>query len=123
MKKDYGMAHICLWDRNTLELDGCCTHCCLHEAISGDLESSSKELEAVATQRRQKRLEAMSDRYYQQMETNYEECAKSADSNMPKPNLRIQTRSGELLERQQQSTLRTRPTTARVASYLSTRAR
>ncbi len=60
VKKDYGMDLIYCWDRNTLEWDGCCSHCCLYEAISSGFESSAEELEVIAAQRRQKHLDAMS---------------------------------------------------------------
>lgn len=36
--RDYSMGHICLWDRKALEYDGCCSHCCLNEAILGDFD-------------------------------------------------------------------------------------
>ena len=35
---DYGMGHICLWDRDTMEYGGLCSHPCLNEGIQGDFE-------------------------------------------------------------------------------------
>jgi hypothetical protein len=45
--KDYGMVHICLWDRNTLEYDGLRSHYYL-QGVSGDFKLSAKEIEALA---------------------------------------------------------------------------
>lgn len=42
VNKDYGMSSICLWDRTTLEYDGCCSHCCLNEMITGDFTLSAE---------------------------------------------------------------------------------
>ena len=49
---DYGMGHICPWDRSTLEYDGLCSHCCLYETILGDYELSEKELEELNEKRK-----------------------------------------------------------------------
>jgi hypothetical protein len=49
--RDYGMGHICLWDRNTLEYDGCSSHCCLNEAILGDFDLSAEQLETQAIEK------------------------------------------------------------------------
>jgi Zinc-finger of C2H2 type len=77
VNKDYGMAHICLWDRNTLEYDGCCPHCCLTEQSHGDFELSAEQLEAQAAHKTEKRttLRAAtnSDYHFKQMETNRDE--------------------------------------------------
>jgi hypothetical protein len=53
VNKDYGMSSICLWDLTALEYDGCCTHCCLNETITGDFTLSAEQLEAQAAQRRE----------------------------------------------------------------------
>jgi hypothetical protein len=50
---DYGMSQICLWDRNTLEYDRCCSHCCLNETISGDFKLSAQQLEGQTAQRQE----------------------------------------------------------------------
>jgi hypothetical protein len=39
ISKDYGMAHICLWDRNTLEDDGLCSHSPCTSTISSGTSS------------------------------------------------------------------------------------
>lgn len=74
---DYGMGHICLWDRHTLEYDGLCSHPSLNEGIHGDFDLSAEQLEAQAIEREQKRLalkaENATNHHYKQMETNYDE--------------------------------------------------
>lgn len=71
---DYGMGHICLWDRSTLEYDGLCSHPCLNEGIHGDFDMTPEQLEAYAAEREQKRVilkaENNSSWHYKQMETN-----------------------------------------------------
>ncbi len=52
---DYGMRHICPWDRSTLEYDGLCSHCCLNESILGDYELSEKEVEELNAKKMMKR--------------------------------------------------------------------
>jgi hypothetical protein len=54
---DYGMRHICPWDRNSLEYDGLCSHCCLDEAIprSKDYDLSAEELEKLNEEKMLKR--------------------------------------------------------------------
>ena len=73
----YGMAHMCLWDRNALEYDGCCSHCSLNEGVLGDFQLSAEDLEAVAIEKEVKRLalkaENHTNDHYKQMETNYDE--------------------------------------------------
>jgi hypothetical protein len=75
--KDYGMGHICLWDRFTLEYDGLCSHCCLNEGIYSDFDLSTEQLEAQAIEKEQKRLELKAENatnyHCKQMETNYDE--------------------------------------------------
>lgn len=75
--RDYGMAYICLWDHNTLEYNGCCSHCALNEAIIGDFHLSAEELETQAIEKEQKRLamkaENAMNHHYKQMATNYDE--------------------------------------------------
>lgn len=74
---DHCMAHICLWDEDTLEYDGLCSHSCLNERIIGDFNSTPEALEADALEREKKRLilknQNNSNYHYKQMETNYDE--------------------------------------------------
>jgi len=49
---DYGMGHICSWDRSTLEYDGLCSHCCLNEGVVSDYELSKRELEELDLKRK-----------------------------------------------------------------------
>jgi hypothetical protein len=58
---DYGMGHICLWDRTTLDYDGLCSHCSLNEAIYGNYELSEKELEELNAEKMMKRKAAAVD--------------------------------------------------------------
>jgi hypothetical protein len=53
LHNDYSPAHLCLWNRNTLEYDGCCSHYRLNEGISGDFKLSAQQLEAQAAQRQE----------------------------------------------------------------------
>jgi hypothetical protein len=75
--KDYGMAHICLWDREVLDYDGLCSHCCLYEGIRGDFELSAEQLEASAIQKKETRATKQAvynaDYHHKQMETNHDE--------------------------------------------------
>jgi hypothetical protein len=52
---DYGMGHICLWDRTELEYDGLCSHCALNEGVLGQFDMSAEELEEYAKEREAKR--------------------------------------------------------------------
>lgn len=74
---DYGMGHLCRWDRRMLEYDGCCSHCALNEGIPGDFTLSAEQLEALAAEKEQKRLvlKALNatNYHFKQMETNYDE--------------------------------------------------
>jgi len=74
---DYGMGHICLWNRHTLEYDGLCSHPSLNEGISGDFDLSAEQIEAQAIEKEQKRLamkaENATNHHYKQMEENYDE--------------------------------------------------
>jgi hypothetical protein len=49
--RDYGMAHICLWDRSDLEWDGLCSHCSLFEGIPGDFGLTAEEIEALSAEK------------------------------------------------------------------------
>jgi hypothetical protein len=75
--KGYGMAHICLRDREILDYDGLCSHCCLYEGIRGDFDLSAEQLEASAIQKKETRAEKQtvhnSNYHHKQMETNHDE--------------------------------------------------
>jgi hypothetical protein len=80
--KDYGMAHVCLWDRTSLEYDGLCSHCCLNEGTPRDYELSAEQLEALSVEKNEKRKtdqrEISSNWDYQQMATNYDGSRRSS---------------------------------------------
>jgi hypothetical protein len=86
--KDYGMAHICLWDRDTLEYDGLCSHCCLNEGIPGDFELSAEELEVLAVEKNEKRKadqkEISSNWHFKQVAENYDEYREGKNENKRK---------------------------------------
>lgn len=52
---DFGMAHICPWNREDFEYDGLCSHCSLNEVIYGDFDLSAEELEAQAAELKKRR--------------------------------------------------------------------
>ena len=70
----YGVSHICLWDRDTLEYDGLCSHSALNEGIRGDFNLIAEQLEAQAIEKEQKRLalnaENATNHHFKQMEEN-----------------------------------------------------
>jgi hypothetical protein len=72
---DYGMAHICPWDRLALEYTGLCSHCCLTEGVIGDFSLSPEQLEELAVKKEERRLYLKkgyaADYHFKQMETNY----------------------------------------------------
>jgi hypothetical protein len=53
----YGLAHVCQWDRDSLEYDGLCSHNPLTESPAGDYALSAEQLEAHAAEVKQRRLE------------------------------------------------------------------
>jgi hypothetical protein len=71
--KDYGMEHICLWDRLSLEYSGLCSHCCLTEGVHGEFSLSAEELEALAVKKKEHRATYNMAYHRRQMETNHEE--------------------------------------------------
>jgi len=75
LHNDYSPAYLCLWDCNTLEYDGCCSHCCLNETITGDFTLSAQQLEAQAAQRHENKRTAnkASERKLRKSKTYY--CA------------------------------------------------
>ena len=58
------MSHLCLWPRNTLEYDGCCSHTALNEGPSRGHDFADEQLEAQAAElqvkNHKKKLEASS---------------------------------------------------------------
>ncbi|TVY78123.1 eIF-2-alpha kinase activator gcn1, partial [Lachnellula suecica] len=80
VSRDFGMSHMCLWDRTTLEYEGLCSHCCLIEKIIGDFELSSEQLEAADAERKKirdaKAAEVSLNWHHKQMETNYDAYAE-----------------------------------------------
>ena len=77
VSKDFGLSHICLWNRATLEYGGLCSHCCLYEGVAGEFELSVEELETLNADkiyaRAAKQSETSHNWHNHQMETNYEE--------------------------------------------------
>lgn len=88
VKGDYGMGHICLWDRNMREYDGCCTHCSLNEGIRGEFDLTAEQLEALAIDKEQKRLalkaENATNYHFKQMAENYDEYIGEASARVAK---------------------------------------
>ncbi|KAH7416943.1 hypothetical protein BKA64DRAFT_283440 [Cadophora sp. MPI-SDFR-AT-0126] len=74
---DYGMSHICLWDRANLEYDGLCSHPSLKEGIRGDFGLSAEEIEVLAAERKQINAEKQAIRsanwYYSKMANDRDE--------------------------------------------------
>jgi hypothetical protein len=72
---DYGMGHICFWDRRQFSYDGVCSHVALDEGVAGQFDMSPEELEVFAKEREQKRLMIHRDGnknwHQKQMATNY----------------------------------------------------
>lgn len=75
-KGDYGMGHLCRWDRGTLGYDGLCSHCALNEGIRGEFEMSAEELEVVAKEKEKKQKElhnaGNSNWHYKKMAEDYD---------------------------------------------------
>jgi hypothetical protein len=76
LDKDFGMGHMCLWDRAELEYDGLCSHSSLNDGIIGDFELSPEDLELVAIEKERKfrehKKENAYNHHYKQMATNYD---------------------------------------------------
>ncbi|KAK4935417.1 carbamoyl-phosphate synthase (glutamine-hydrolyzing) cpa2 [Elasticomyces elasticus] len=85
---DYGMGHIRLWDREAMEYDGLCSHCCLNEGIRGDFDLTAEQLEAQAIEKEKKRLELKKENatnhHYKQMAENYDEYITQANERVQK---------------------------------------
>jgi hypothetical protein len=98
VKNDYGMSHICLWDRASLGYDSLCSHCSLYEGVNGDYDLSAEELWAAAAEKSEKHKvmvrENSSNWHFKQMETSYDEYldAKLVGSN------RYQAEHGEEIQ-------------------------
>ncbi|KAK5199734.1 Carbamoyl-phosphate synthase [Exophiala xenobiotica] len=83
-KGDYGMSHICLWDRKTLPWDGLCSHPALGEGIRGQFDLSPEELIAYAADRARKKTQLNQDWHYKQMAENYDEYITAAHERVTK---------------------------------------
>lgn len=74
---DFGMGHICRWDRRTLEYDGLCSHSALNEGTHGDFDMTAEQLEAKAADQKEKfgilKVVNATNHHYKQMATNYDE--------------------------------------------------
>ncbi|KLJ07829.1 hypothetical protein EMPG_16705 [Blastomyces silverae] len=81
-KGDYGMGHICFWDREKFEYDALCSHCALDEGIRGEFDMSPEEYEVYAKDRETKRRtihrEGNSNWHYEQMAENYTEYIEAS---------------------------------------------
>jgi len=101
VSKDYGMAHICLWDRTTLEYEGLCSHCSLNKGIAGDFGLSARALEALAVEKKAARTvyqaEYKSNWHFKQVETNHEEYLEGNRETLAK----IRARSPESQQKKQ----------------------
>jgi hypothetical protein len=86
--RHYGMGHICLWDRKTLEYDECCSHCALNEGILGEFDLTPEQLEAQAIEKEEKRLvmkaENATNYHFKQMEVNYDEYIGQSNARVAK---------------------------------------
>ncbi|PIA93668.1 hypothetical protein CB0940_03846 [Cercospora beticola] len=73
--RDFGLSHICPWDRHSLEYNGLCSHSALDEGIRGDFDLTQEELEALGETREAKRIKLKAENatnwHHKQMETNY----------------------------------------------------
>lgn len=85
---DYGMSHMCPWDRRALEYDGLCSHCALNEGIRGDFDLTEEQLEVLAVEKEKKRLELKAlnatNYHYKQMAENYDEYITDANARVAK---------------------------------------
>lgn len=81
---DYGMGHICFWDRIDFEYDGLCSHCSLNEGIHGEFDMSAEEIEAYVKEREEKRVflrrENNSNWHYKKMAEDYDDYIMQADA-------------------------------------------
>ncbi|KAK6379798.1 carbamoyl-phosphate synthase (glutamine-hydrolyzing) cpa2 [Exophiala oligosperma] len=70
---DWGCLHLCLWDRDTLEYDGLCSHPAVNETIRGEFDLTEEQLEDLEKDKQEKKVQLKADWHYQQMAENYDE--------------------------------------------------
>lgn len=79
----HGLTDLCLWDHDTLEYIGLCSHSALYEGILGDFDLTPEELETQAAEREKKRIalkaENATNHHYKQMVENYDEYITDAN--------------------------------------------
>jgi hypothetical protein len=56
-------ASLCMWDINTLEYDGLCSHSALTERVVGDHDLTAEQLEAQAAEAKRRKAQGDHDRY------------------------------------------------------------
>ena len=61
--KDYGMPHLCPWDIEVLDYDGCCTHLSIYEQIHGLQPGLTADQAAELEVQRKERAKAMGPVY------------------------------------------------------------
>jgi len=87
-KGDYGMGHICLWDRSTLTYGGLCSHSSLYEGVQGDFDLSPEQLEENAIHNELKRIvlkaQNATNYHYKQMVVNYDDYIGKAGARVAK---------------------------------------
>ena len=54
LDKDWGMGHMCLWDRASLEWDGLCSHSALTDPVRGDFGFTPEEVEQMVIEKKEK---------------------------------------------------------------------
>ncbi len=85
---DYGMGHLCLWDRKTMEYDGLCSHSALKDAVQGEFDLTPEQLEALAAEKEKNRAENKiqnaTNYHYKQMAENYDEYITNANARSTK---------------------------------------
>lgn len=84
LDKDWGIGHFCLWNRADIEWDGLCSHSAFTDAVRGNFNFTPEELEQIAAERKERKLEYRRQRasiireynhyyYRKQKEENHEE--------------------------------------------------
>ena len=84
IKNNYGMNHICLWDRKTLQYDGLCSHCCLNRKVLGDFDLTAEELEEDAALRKENKYDYDTKYRFDQLENNVDEYRKRSNQSLAK---------------------------------------
>ena len=86
--RNYGLPHICPWNRNHSEYDGLCSHCSSNEQIDGKFDLTAEQLEAHAIEKEQKRLEMKAENatnwHYKQMANDYDKYIGGAHERVAK---------------------------------------